>query len=594
MNSLTRNRKTGWWLLLPALLLSCTLAGCEGDDGKDGSTGATGPTGTDGTDGTAGLNCWDLNQNGVPDLATEDLNRDGVVDVNDCRTPTGGYNPVTIHQGYFTENPYVGTVQCLNCHGQIGDDVLETAHWKWEGTVANIAGFEGTIHGKKDLINNFCQAVPSNEGRCAQCHIGYGWNDKSYDFSNPRNIDCLACHDQTGTYSKVPYPTPQQPIVGGPPPGLNLTNVAKSVGLNGGVPPRAACVFCHSRAGGDDNVKHGDINSRFGLTAPGSDTNPDPFDRTEDVHMGVDGGNFTCVRCHEADDRHGIAGFMYHSVDEGGDMQECTDCHAPSIHVGTSVENLLTFHERLACQVCHIPAIARKVATYTDWRWSMAGSPTPPPECAATPTGVAANGSQRGTYNTQKGCFTWGQNVRPTLRYYNGKWNRMIMGYNDSFTTTPVDLGSPTATYRDADAKIYPFKKMTGNQAADSNPANRIILVPHLYGYSTTDTPRGGVNPYWPIGLGIPAGYTGYNWIGALMDTAAYSPAYNGGDTSFSGTYDFVDTVMLLKVDHEVAPKEMAYGMGGACGDCHLNGQIDWAALGWTADPANGGTQTLP
>jgi len=39
-------------------------------------------------------------------------------------------------------------------------------------------------------------------------------------------------------------------------------------------------------------------------------------------------------------------------------------------------------------------------------------------------------------------------------------------------------------------------------------------------------------------------------------------------------------------VDHEVAAKEMAYGMGG-CGDCHLNGQIDWPALGWTADPAN-------
>ena len=68
-------------------------------------------------------------------------------------------------------------------------------------------GFEGKIHGKKDLINNFCQAVPSNEGRCSQCHIGIGWGDKDFDFSNPKNIDCLACHDQTGTYKKVPTPT---------------------------------------------------------------------------------------------------------------------------------------------------------------------------------------------------------------------------------------------------------------------------------------------------------------------------------------------------------------------------------------------------
>jgi len=52
--------------------------------------------------------------------------------------------------------------------------------------------------------------------------------------------------------------------------------------------------------------------------------------------------------------------------------------------------------------------------------------------------------------------------------------------------------------------------------------------------------------------------------------------------------------VMLLKVDHEVAPSEMAYGRNNDCGDCHLSDQIDWPALGWTQDPATGGTQTLP
>ena len=86
---------------------------------------------------------------------------------------------------------------------------MRTAHWKWEGTVSGIKGFEGTIHGKKDLLNNFCLAVPTNEGRCAQCHIGYGWGDKNFDFGNPKNIDCLACHDQTGTYKKVATPTCQ-------------------------------------------------------------------------------------------------------------------------------------------------------------------------------------------------------------------------------------------------------------------------------------------------------------------------------------------------------------------------------------------------
>jgi hypothetical protein len=272
---------------------------------------------------------------------------------------------------------------------------------------------------------------------------------------------------------------------------------------------------------------------------------------------------------------HGIGGFTYHSVDEGV-MKDCADCHgaATSIHIGTSVESLVRSHDRLACQTCHIPAIARKVATYTDWKWSLAGLDARPADCAAEPTGVAADGTtQRVTYAKIKGCFTWGTNVRPTLRFYDGKWNRMIVGFNDKYTKLPVDLGSPSATYKDATAKIYPFKLMTGNQVADK--VNKTMSVPHLYGTAA------GPNAYW----------SKFNWAGSLTDAAAYLPAYNAGAQVFSGQYEFVNTVMLLKVDHEVAPKEKAYGK---CADCHFSSQIDWPALGWTKDPANGGTQTLP
>ena len=569
------------------------LAACSGDDGKDGTDGAPGTPGTTGSTGTSGLNCWDLNQNGVADLATEDTDKNGKVDVNDCRAPSGAYDPAGLHKGYFTENPYTGTSQCLYCHGRSGDDVMKTAHWKWEGTVTGIKGFEGTTHGKKDLINNFCLAVPTNEGRCAQCHIGYGWGDKNFDFSNPKNIDCLACHDQTGTYKKVQTPTATQPIVGGPDMTAEaLLKVAQSVGMNGGVPPRSTCVFCHARAGGDDNVKHGDISTRMGF-AKVIDPAADPakyLNRSEDVHMGYDpvakkGGDMKCVACHQVKKDasgnlidHGIGGFMYHSSDEGV-MKDCADCHgaATSIHVGTSVENLVRTHDRLACQVCHIPTFSRKVATYVDWRWGAAGLDARPVSCAASPTGVAADGvTQRTTYVKNKGCFTWGTNVRPSLRYYDGKWNRMIVGFNDKWTTQPVDLGSPSATYRDATAKIYPFKKMTGNQVADRN--NKTMMVPHLYGTAT------GPNPYWGK----------FDWAASLTDAANYLPAYNAGAQVFTGAFEFVDTVMLLKVDHEVAPKEQAYGKDNGCADCHFSNQIEWTALGWTKDPATGGTQTLP
>ncbi len=440
-------------LLVAAAALA--LGGCSGDDGKDGTAG------TPGTPGTSGLNCWDLNQNGIADIGTEDIDKNGVVDVNDCRAPNGAYDPAGLHKGYFTENTYTGTSQCLDCHGKIGDDVMTTGHWKWEGVSSNIAGYEGEIHGKKDLINNFCQAVPSNEGRCTQCHIGIGWKDKNFDFGNPKNLDCLACHDQTGTYKKAPT------TAGAPDPSVNLPAVAQSVGLNGGVPPRATCVFCHASAGGDDNVKHGDISTDMKATT-----------REYDVHMGTDGGNMTCVACHQVKKdsagntlSHGIGGMAYHSVDEGV-MKQCTDCHgaATGIHAGTSVQNIVTTHATLACQVCHIPAIARKVSTMVDWRWSQAGASAPPAQCAPADPAVLPS---RSTYSKQKGCFVWQNNVRPVLRYADGKWNRKMLNVNEGYTTPAGRPGVADGQYRTPGAMIYPFKKMTGNQPGDKVNKNR-------------------------------------------------------------------------------------------------------------------------
>ncbi|MBD3649473.1 MAG: cytochrome C, partial [Pseudomonadales bacterium] len=128
-------------------------------------------------------------------------------------------------------------------------------------------------------------------------------------------------------------------------------------------------------------------------------------------------------------------------------------------------------------------------------------------------------------------------------------------------------LGKPSADYNTVGAKIYPFKKMIGNQPADAN--NNTIIVPHLFGT------KGGPNPYWGT----------YDWNLALQEGAAYS-----GQT-YTGDYEFVDTVMYLAVNHEVAPSEQALGMDGTCTDCHTADQIDWTALGWSGDPISGGTR---
>jgi hypothetical protein len=171
-----------------------------------------------------------------------------------------------------------------------------------------------------------------------------------------------------------------------------------------------------------------------------------------------------------------------------------------------------------------------------------------------------------------KGDFKWATNVRPTLRYFDGKWNRFIIKANDKFVEPPAVLGEPSADYNTPGAKIYPFKKMIGNQPADAN--NNTVLVPHLFGS------KGGPNPYWG----------NWNWDLALQDGAAYT------EQTYSGEFLFVDTVMYLTVNHEVAPKEQAYGYDGttSCGDCHTGGKIDWTELGWTDEPPPFGTGTRP
>lgn len=59
--------------------------GDTGPKGPQGPKGDTGDPGVAGLPGAAGISCFDLNENGVGDLPDEDINKDGIVNVNDCR-----------------------------------------------------------------------------------------------------------------------------------------------------------------------------------------------------------------------------------------------------------------------------------------------------------------------------------------------------------------------------------------------------------------------------------------------------------------------------------------------------------------------------
>jgi len=73
----------GLALALVGMVMFPGPAGAAGPQGLKGEIGNVGPAGSNGTA------CWDLNGNGIPDLATEDKNLDGAATVLDCKGPAG-------------------------------------------------------------------------------------------------------------------------------------------------------------------------------------------------------------------------------------------------------------------------------------------------------------------------------------------------------------------------------------------------------------------------------------------------------------------------------------------------------------------------
>mgnify|MGYP003572862039 CR=1 FL=1 len=102
-------------------------------------------------------------------------------------------------QQEFTSGPEVTRV-CLGCHTEAAKQLHKTTHWTWEFDHEKT----GQQLGKRYVVNSFCGSITANYARCTSCHIGYGWRDKSFDFTSEENVDCLVCHHTTGTYKKFP------------------------------------------------------------------------------------------------------------------------------------------------------------------------------------------------------------------------------------------------------------------------------------------------------------------------------------------------------------------------------------------------------
>lgn len=406
----------------------------------------------------------------------------------------GGVSHREIIQGPF-ETPQDVTKRCIECHEDVADDFIHTRHWNWAGDPFNVPGHGDIRVGKINLINNYCIALPSNYPRCTSCHPGYGWKDRNFDFSNKENIDCLVCHEQTGTYKKTPAGA------GMPAPGTDLVAVAQSVGLT----TKTNCGACHFNGGGGTGIKHGDMDSTL-LHA----------DRKLDVHMG--GLGYECSACHNTVN-HKISGASHGSMAEGVNHIYCTDCHDNAqkpIHKDARITPHL---DHVACETCHIPTFARKMPTKVWWDWSTAGMRENEKD---------ADGLE--TYSKMKGDFKWASNVVPDYEWYAGSAQYNLPGDRFEPDAEVVALNTLNGSINDPAAKIYPFKVMRGKQIYDTK--NHYMIIPKLFG-------EGG---YWKT----------YDW------NAASELGMKEVGLDYSGSYGFIETKMYWPINHMVAPKEDA------------------------------------
>lgn len=453
-----------------------------------------------------------------------------------ARPARSGPNHAEFISGPLKTGPEV-TRKCMECHEQETRSFMKSVHWTWaKKQVVNGKPME---YGKKNALNNFCIALPSNWSRCTSCHAGYGWKDNSFDFTKAENVDCLVCHDTTGTYRKFPSGA-GHPVYAGEkkefPKGkvwepVDLVKVAQSVGT----PTRAACGSCHFYGGGGDRVKHGDLDST--LTEPTPDI---------DVHMGGK-SHMTCNSCHKGSD-HGIRGEAASvSVGSGARTMGCIDCHKSDVHKSV----MLNRHAgKIACQTCHIPTFAKAKPTKVWWDWSTAGKDVKPEEIKKD-----AYGEKQ--YDKMKGDFVWNRDIVPSYSWYNGSVERVLLG-DKIDPSREVRLSAPKGSRTDPNARIFPFKVMRGKQPYDS--VNKTVAVVNVFGPPTSES------AYW----------VHYDWNRAI------AAGMKAAGQPYSGTFGWIETSMVWPINHMVAPKEKAL----KCMDCHgSKGRLDWKALGYAHDP---------
>jgi octaheme c-type cytochrome (tetrathionate reductase family) len=417
------------------------------------------------------------------------------------------HHPITpdhkeLMTGDASLNPQQLTAQCLSCHPRVGKDILATAHWNWKGLTPDIEGHEhSATTGLLKVMDNYTITARPELVPSSSFHIGYNPEESTIDFNNMENIDCFVCHDTTATYKK-------DPSKGGmPTSGLNMQSIANSVGR----PSRQNCGSCHFYAGGGANVKHGDLEPV--LVDPPSEI---------DVHMGM--ADMICQDCHQSRN-HQIPGMSFMApVTEG--RVYCETCHSNQPHGITGfLSKHLDDHVRaVSCEACHIPYFAKETATRLSTDFSTAGKDRP------------INTDELGMpdYDKRFGSLTWGKEVVPTYRWFDGTRKTYVLG-DRLESTDMVELNAPLGEKHIPDSRIFPFKVHNGVQPYDKE--NKTLAAVKF---------KNGFLDH-------------FNWDRAIKE------GMDAVGLKYSGQYGFVKTRMYSSIHHEVVPAKQALG----CTDCH-------------------------
>jgi hypothetical protein len=286
------------------------------------------------------------------------------------------------------------------------------------------------------------------------------------------NIDCLICH--APGYRRTVIKDGERFRIA-PADGVDVLAAARAVQR----PTSEMCQRCHLGTGGGPNAKHG--------VAPTS--------AEVDVHVAR---GISCVDCHPTE-RHRTAGGADIKAHERPDVVvACVSCHTGSLHPGADAAVLAKHAERIACQTCHIPAIARDpkfpTVVHRDWMKPVLNEKTG----LYGPTNRLANG------------------VKPEYRW----WNRKM--------TIPPE---PVGDLRDPASKIFPWKRANYTVVSDAESGKPIFIKAGVYAVK-----------------GDPL--------------AAAKKGADDAKQAFSGGVKGTDESMLFSLNHQVAPKAQALACG--------------------------------